>query len=1077
MKKSNIQIVAVGASAGGLEALQEFFKKIPIDTGLTFIVIQHLSPDYKSLMDELLARCTKMLIKVIENAIGLEANTIYLNPPSSNLFIKNDKIYTENYDPRKSFNLPIDYFFRSLAAEKGKNSIAIILSGTGSDGTLGIKAIKEVGGIVMVQDLNSAKFDGMPKNAISTGLADFILSPEKMAEALVEFLRHPLTQKVMSIESFISKYSDAFNQIIGILIKHSNIDFSNYKENTIIRRLERRLSINRFEKLDDYVKFLNSSDEEQTILSKELLIGVTRFFRDKEAFDSLKAKVFPKICNQPVIRIWSAACSSGEEVYSLAIYLKEYLLENNINAEVKIFATDIDRNAVEYASKGVYPDSIITDVETRYISRYFTKHNNVYQVNDNIRKMIVFATHNVIEDAPFSKLDLIVCRNLFIYFKPEVQHKILSFFYYSLNKTGHLFIGSSETVGDLSEAFEPVDSKWKIYYKKKGYTSLLNRGLFLKVTPENKVKKETYSHFKVYERQVNENLFEAVVSSYLPPTVIIDKNNLILHLINDVSKYIKVQPGVFSQNLFNNMSNELAISVSSMLRKIKSNHKDETLEKIVKLKNDDKNFIKIECRQLDLSKSYFLISFKEEVITSDKNQIIETNYLDDSSNEKIDELNKELQFTKENLQATVEELETSNEELQSSNEELIASNEELQSTNEELHSVNEELYTVNNEYQLKIDELIKLNNDVNNLLLNTELGALYLDKRLMIRKITPKISEITNIIESDIGRPITHLNFDNFNFNIIDDIKNVIKNLVPVDKEVLLNNGLYYLCRIRPYRSEFNAVDGILVTFVEITKLHEAYHNLKISNKRLNQALDFGKMAWWEWNTSNNELVYDDRKALMLGYKPDNFPKSLDELNKLIHPKDIEFVKQIQKNIIEKKINNFDISYRIKAKNGRYIWYYKKGEISESKKDTVCGIIVNITDLKKLESNLKQTQELLKQTLEISFIAQTMLDSKGRIIYANKHAEKLFNLSKKQITNRSYDSSKWEITDLDNNIIDPKDLPFSIVKNTKLPVYNYKHYIKIPNRNKVLLSVTGIPVIDENYKFQGAIFSIGEENE
>ena len=1077
MKKNNIQIVAVGASAGGLEALQEFFKKIPVDTGLTFVVIQHLSPDYKSLMDELLSRCTKMPIKVIENATELQANAIYLNPPSTNLFIKNDKIYTENYNPRKSFNLPIDYFFRSLASEKGKNSIAIILSGTGSDGTLGIKAIKEVGGIVMVQDLKSAKFDGMPKNAISTGLSDFILSPEKMAEALVDFLQHPITQKLMSIESFISKYSDAFNQVIAILIRHSNIDFSNYKENTIIRRLERRLSINRLEKLEEYVKFLNSSVEEQAILSKELLIGVTRFFRDKDAFDSLKLKVFPKICNQTVIRIWSTGCSSGEEVYSLAIYLKEYLLENNIMAEVKIFATDIDKNAIEYASRGVYPDSIITDVETRYISRYFTKHNNIYQVNDNIRKMIVFATHNVIEDAPFSKLDLIVCRNLFIYFKPEVQHKILSYFYYSLNKDGHLFIGSSETVGDLSEAFEPVDNKWKIYLKKKGYTSLLNRGLYLKVTPENKIKKESFSHFKVYERQVNENLFEAVVSTYFPPTVIIDNNNLILHLINDVSKYIKVQPGVFSQNLFNNMSNELAISVSSMLRKLKASQKEETIEKVIKLRNDDENYIKIECRHLNISKSYFLISFTEEVLNKNKNQIIETNYLDDSSNEKIDELSKELQFTKENLQATVEELETSNEELQSSNEELIASNEELQSTNEELQSVNEELYTVNNEYQLKIDELIKLNNDVNNLLLNTELGALYLDKRLQIRKLTPKVSEITNMMESDIGRPITHLNFDNFNFNIIEDIKSVLKNLIPIDKEVILDNGLSYLCRIRPYRSEFNAVDGILVTFVEITKLHEANHDLRISNNRLNQALDYGHMAWWEWDISTNLLTYDNRKAIMLGYSPDDFPKNLDELNKLIHPVDIVDVKHIQKKIIDKKISGFEISYRIKSKNGRYIWFYKKGEITEKRYNIVSGIIVEITNVKKLESSLKQTQELLKQTIEISPVCQVMLDDKGRITFANSPAEKLFNLTKKQITSRTYDSSQWEITDFDNNTIEPKDLPFSIIKRTKKPVYHYKHFIKVPKRDKILINITGIPVIDENNKFQGAIFSIGEENE
>lgn len=468
-ESSSLIVVAVGASAGGLEALQEFFKNMPLKTGLAFVVIQHLSPDYKSLMDELLARETSIPIQIAEDGMEVLPDHIYLIPPRKNISIFHDKLFLENQEPKKRLNLPVDIFFRSLALDKGKNAIGVVLSGTGSDGTLGTRAIKEAGGMIMVQDEESAKFDGMPRNSIATGLVDYILPPGKMPEALVNFIKHPLVRENKSLESDLQDNLDTLTKIILILRNYGGIDFSFYKDATILRRLERRLSINRYQTLEEYLDFLKDSDKEKETLQRELLIGVTRFFRDVEAFESLRSKVFSTWTGKHSIRIWSAGCSTGEEVYSLAILLNEYLEQQGITADVKIFATDVDRNSIEYAGKGLYPDSVVADLDSILLTKYFIRKENGYQINDSIRKMIVFATHNLLKDSPFSRIDLLVCRNLFIYIRPEIQTKLLSMFYYSLNADGYLFLGNSETLGEMSEAFEYVDTKWKIYRLKGSY--------------------------------------------------------------------------------------------------------------------------------------------------------------------------------------------------------------------------------------------------------------------------------------------------------------------------------------------------------------------------------------------------------------------------------------------------------------------------------------------------------------------------------------------------------------------------------------------------------------------------------
>jgi len=606
----------------------------------------------------------------------------------------------------------------------------------------------------------------------------------------------------------------------------TGIDFSNYKESTIIRRLEKRISINRYDKIEDYVDFISQNRREVNILYKELLIGVTRFFRDDEAFVKLKEKVIPEILNEEKkepLRIWCVACSTGEEAYSLAISLKEYMDDNNINREVKLFATDIDKDSIEFAGTGIYPESIVSDVSAEHLSRYFTRKEDGFQIKESIRGMVVFASHNILKDPPFSKIDLVSCRNMLIYLNNEVQQKVLSMLYFSLNKEGYLFLGSSESVGKMSSGFNAVDTKAKIYKIQPGYKPPVNE--FVRVPDMQKRQRDLKSvgtYFDQSKPKVHklENIFDELLSEFIPPSAIVDENHNIVHTIHNVNKFLNIPTGQVSLNILKMLPDELSTMVSSIMRRARKNKKEVVYENII-MNSMDGQMLTVSGRMLNDNKFkeiYYIISFqlKEKAIEKEEDAKIEKVDVDNQYQERINELEKELQFTKENLQATVEELETSNEELQSSNEELIASNEELQSTNEELQSVNEELYTVNAEHQDKIEELTELNNDMNNLLKNTNIGTLFIDSQFRIRKITDIAAKITNIRDSDVGRPIDHISLDHIYKDFIEDINEVLETLQQKETEIRKKDDTWYLVRILPYRTAENAVDGIIITFIDI---------------------------------------------------------------------------------------------------------------------------------------------------------------------------------------------------------------------------------------------------------------------
>ena len=850
-KENNSQVkkpdyyVGIGASAGGLESLCNFFKNMHSPNNLSFIVIQHLSPDYKSLMQELLSKHASMPVYRSEDGMDAQANSIYLIPPSKNMKIFHGKILLMNQD-RSAYgiNLPIDIFFRSLAEDQGQHAIGIVLSGTGSDGTRGIRSIKEVGGMVMVQSEESAKFDGMPRSAISTGCADYILTPEEMSAQLISFVKHPYAAREKKSDSILTNET-GLTRLFSMIREKHKIDFTDYKPNTVLRRVERRMTVRQIKTLDEYIDYCNRYSNEITCLYKDMLIGVTRFFRDYEAFNLLKEKYIPELLKKKknqMIRVWDVGCSSGEEAYSLAMLFQDCIEKTDHSFDIKIFATDADKDAVLQSSQGIFSSSIVMDLMPEYLAKYFIKKDDNYHIVRHIREMIVFAQHNVVKDPPFTNIDLVSCRNLLIYLQPVLQKKALEYFNFSLKEKGILFLGHSESIGEMSDYFDSLEPKWKIYQSKgkRKHTDIdqdrriplqIDQNLILKRQSQN-----SPSRFNE-EELLLKRLITVLSDDYTPFSVIVNDNNQIVYLLKDDEGFIRHTLGGFSPNITKIADKRLSIPLSTGLQKAFESKK-EVVYTNIHLKQDDTNkLLKMRIRLLPEKKgqnTLALISlqeiFQNEMISVSNKSI---NYdLSEGAQQRIRDLEQELQFFKENLQATVEELETSNEELQATNEELLASNEELQSTNEELQSVNEELYTVNAEHQQKIMELTTVNSDLDNILNNVKIGIIILDEHLEIRRFTKEVNHIYKILDSDIGRSITHLSHNLMNFNLRDIVKSVMITNQMEEHEVHSENGKSYLMQVLPYCLTLDHYSGVIISFKEITNLYNIQKELSKARKQ-----------------------------------------------------------------------------------------------------------------------------------------------------------------------------------------------------------------------------------------------------
>jgi two-component system, chemotaxis family, CheB/CheR fusion protein len=820
-------VIGIGASAGGLEPINELFDSMPDDTNFSFVVIQHLSPDHKSLMGELLAKHTSMSIMEAEDGMMVKPNCIYLIPNKKIMTLANGVLKLQDKERYQVPNNAIDTFFESLAKDKGKNAVAIILSGTGSDGTKGIEAIKKHGGMVVVQDPLTADFDGMPNNAIATGLADLILPPEIMPEELIECLRE--TPYLKSLEKFNPQDEELINDILLMVRTTTGHDFSQYKKPTIYRRLAKKMAEKGFNEVKPFYEFLQENAEEIGTLSNEFLINVTKFFRDPEAFDELKAKIIPAIFSNKkphdVIKFWVVACSSGEEAYSLAMLLYEYMDNiRNHDFNIKIFATDVDKSALNTASLGIYPESIAKDLTQERLSRFFTREGSNFRVVPALRKMVVFAHHDITKDPPFSKLDFISCRNMLIYMNLKLQKHVLKTFLFALNQGSCLLLGASENIGVLKDSMKEINKKWKIY-KCVGKNRLLDNDTVLSPihaasvisgSGANKPKNALNSLADIFR--------ETLMEEHRYAGILIDENMEVKHAIGHFKEFMQFPDTSLTFNLLKLVSPDLSVALGLCIRKAIHDQEKNILKNVKvqqgKYERSVNVIVKPFLHQNDYQQSFLFVILEENQNDRKKSRVHTRRKKDEVDTQRIDELEKELRETKENLQSVIEELESSNEELLTSNEEMISANEELQSTNEELQSLNEELHTVSAEHQQKIKELIELNDDLNNYFRNSEIGQILIDKHMIVRKFSPAITRQINLIESDIGRPINDITNNLKDIDLLGEIKKVIISNEASKKEVHAGERVFIM-KINPYIRQDKSPDGVVVTFMDITETKE----------------------------------------------------------------------------------------------------------------------------------------------------------------------------------------------------------------------------------------------------------------
>ncbi|MGF7117765.1 CheR family methyltransferase [Methanobacterium oryzae] len=841
-EKVKIPVVGIGSSAGGLEALGKMFSNMPINTGLAFVLIQHLDPSHKSSMVELLSRYTKMEVLEIQDGMGVQPNKLYVTPPNKSVGLINGELRLAVPKEPHGLRRPIDFFLQSLADDLEEYSIGIILSGFGTDGTMGIRAIKSMNGMVMAQDPNSAVSGSMPQSAIDTDLVDYIATPEKLPENLISYVKRISKKPPKKIIGKDEETITSLQKILILIRNRTGHDFSLYKESTINRRIARRMNVHQIDKVPNYLQYIQKHPKEIHTLFKELLINVTSFFRDPEAFKSFKdnliSEVLEKKSDGERVRIWVPGCSTGEEVYSICIILQEYMDKEGKNFEIQVFGTDIDEDAINIARTAIYPSTIVSEVSEERLTRFFIKKGDSYKVKKNIREMAIFAPHDVLINPPFSKLDIISCRNVLIYMNKDAQRKILSAFTYAIKPNGILFLGPSESISDFVESFNALNNKWKIFKSKKTNEEPARDFVQFPYArlPQEHLNAEDFEIIGETGRDIAKNVQKLLIEKYAPATAIINKDGKIVFIHGRVGKYLEFAEGVPNLSIFDMTREGIKFELNSAINEAILKNKDVTYRNLEVKTNGEYQPIDLIVKSIDQPKymeGFLMVTFKDIEPSEDVKEQIPKSA--PKKEKRIRELEEELRITKERLHTTIEELETSNEELKSANEELQSMNEELQSTNEELEtskeelqSLNEELLTVNTELQNKVDQLSEVNDDMNNLLNSIEVPTIFVDKSIKIKRYTKETTKLINLIPSDVGRPlkdiVSNVEYD----DMISDIKEVMDRVIYKEKEVHTKGGTWYLVRIIPYKTTENIIDGAVITFTDITGQRELS---KLSNQ------------------------------------------------------------------------------------------------------------------------------------------------------------------------------------------------------------------------------------------------------
>lgn len=857
-------IVGIGASAGGLHALEQFFDNMPADSGMAFVVIQHLSPDFKSQMESLLAHDTEMPIHTVTDNTTLEPNNIYLLPPMAQLTVKDGLLHLIEIGKDRHVDLPIDVFFSSLAEEAGSRAVGVVLSGTGKDGSHGIQSIHVKGGLVIVQSPESAQFDGMPRSAIDTGMSDFILSPEQIPAILMEYIINPMEVRTGShrkLETLTDE--DEFTEVFALLRRSYNLDFSKYKLTTVGRRIRRRMDFLNIVKSADYVSILSGDQDELEALYRDLLIGVTEFFRDPQAFQYLESEIIPQLFANLTpgedLRVWSAGCATGEEAYSLAILLREKAAKLNFSGKITVFATDVHKLSLETAAQGLYSRERLANISPGRLQRHFNaEETDLFKVNAELRNMLVFAPHNVISDPPFSKIGLICCRNMLIYLRPETQKKAISRFNFALNRNGILFLGCSEGLGDFASEFEVVSNQYKLFRK------IRDQKLFLELDSaplgkERVIPAPAFKHVQPrlvsMDRQMLHD-YDTLLRKHIPPGVLIDEKRKIIHYFGNVAEYLKTPEGRVESDSLLMADDNLHVALSTSLQRADKTGQSVVTRNIRIKREEEEYLVDLTVDPIPDKKTltvHYHVYFERvrpvdhaplpEVLDAADASCFDANayyrrHIADLETE-LQTVHENLHVTQENLRTAIEELQVTVEEYQVTNEELQATNEELRTTNEELHSTNEELHSVNSELERTNIELKQLNIEHTNLLNSIDSGMIFLDRQMCIRNFNPAIASFFKLLPQDIGRPI-----DNIAYHLADqermlaDLRQVLASGQRIEKEATTRDGKWLFKRVMPFINETGGVEGVIIIFTDISKIKAAEQKVKRLHETLKRKIE-----------------------------------------------------------------------------------------------------------------------------------------------------------------------------------------------------------------------------------------------
>lgn len=941
-------IVGVGASAGGLEACESLFSAISADIGLSFVVVVHLDPTHVSLMPELLQKKTKLRVSQVVDGTDVEINHIYVIPPDKEMHILKGTLYlTETRKPRQQ-NLPIDLFFRSLAEDQGSNAIAIILSGTGSDGSSGLKVIKEACGMVMAQSVPSAKYDGMPRSAVATGLVDFVLPANEMAEKLASYVKFGKTLPDPSNMVEQPTTAISLQKIISIILSQTENDFSQYKQNTIIRRIERRMNLHQIETIGDYAAFLKNNRREVNTLFKDLLIGVTNFFRDIDVFDMLKAEALPSFLSTKVegdvIRVWVPGCSTGEEAYSLAITLVEVMTQMNRRFSVQIFGTDIDEDAIKKARSGLFPTSIEADVSTERLTRFFEQQEpGQYRIRKSIRDMLIFAPQNVLKDPPFTKLDLVSCRNMLIYFNTDLQKRLMPLFHYSIKPGGLLLLGSSESLGQSTDLFTAVNKKCKLFKREDNSTtnSVVTMPHVQTVFPRPPEARE--DNKPIVEVSAMDLVGAILDETDTPPCVIIDDENDIVYIHGRTGHVLEPAEGKPSANILTMTRPGLTAELALAIHKVRSSQKTCVLRNIPVDEDDPSVCVDITVKPVLKQSSFVglkMVAFTQLKNNQETSQSAKSESLPSVSGDLLTSreqaLVQELSHVKESLQTTIEELKTSNEELQSTNEELQSNNEEMETSKEELQSLNEESTTVNAELQSRIEELAASNDDMKNLLDSTDIATIFLDTDLCVRRFTPRTTSIIPLVTIDAGRPLKHFASNLVDVPLVDMATQVLQDLAVQEKEVWSKDGLAYQLRMRPYRTTGNMIDGVVITFEDITLLKRTQLKMHENAQLFLTLSNFTPVGLFHAELSGHGRLVNPRWCEISGWTPEQAMSLAHILN--FHPDDEKRMKSAWSNTINQNAE-FNESYKFVCASGKIVKVNVQATTVQDKQDRPMSVV------------------------------------------------------------------------------------------------------------------------------------------